>query len=46
VLTQAGAISHIPSGISFEAAATIPSTFFTVYYACTIWRACNPKKRC
>ncbi|MEF8701863.1 MAG: type I polyketide synthase [Candidatus Accumulibacter sp. UW26] len=32
VLTQAGAISHIPSGISFAAAATIPSTFFTVYY--------------
>ena len=33
VVTQAGAISHIPQGISFEAAATIPSTFFTVYYA-------------
>lgn len=33
VVTQIGAISHIPSGISFEAAATIPSAFFTVYYA-------------
>ena len=33
VITQAGAISAIPPGISFEAAATIPSTFFTVYYA-------------
>lgn len=33
VVTQASAISHIPPGISFEAAATIPSTFFTVYYA-------------
>jgi phthiocerol/phenolphthiocerol synthesis type-I polyketide synthase C len=33
VVTQAGAIAHIPPGISFEAAATIPSTFFTVYYA-------------
>lgn len=33
VITQASAISHIPSGISFEAAATIPSAFFTVYYA-------------
>ena len=33
VLTKASAISHIPEGISFEAAATIPSTFFTVYYA-------------
>ena len=33
VLTQPSAISHIPNGISFEAAATIPSTFFTAYYA-------------
>ncbi|MCD0501932.1 type I polyketide synthase [Bordetella petrii] len=33
VLTKASAIAHIPEGISFEAAATIPSTFFTVYYA-------------
>lgn len=33
VVTQASAISHIPPGISFEAAATIPSTFFTAYYA-------------
>ncbi len=33
VVTQASAIAHIPPGISFEAAATIPSTFFTVYYA-------------
>lgn len=33
VITQPSAISHIPSGISLEAAATIPSTFFTVYYA-------------
>lgn len=33
VFTQASAISHIPTGFSFEAAATIPSTFFTVYYA-------------
>jgi len=33
VVTKASAISHIPPGISFEAAATIPSTFFTVYYA-------------
>lgn len=33
VLTQASAISHIPAGFSFEAAATIPSAFFTVYYA-------------
>lgn len=33
VLTKPSAISHIPEGFSFEAAATIPSTFFTVYYA-------------
>ncbi|MFN2355855.1 MAG: type I polyketide synthase, partial [Desulfopila sp.] len=33
VITKATAISHIPQGISFEAAATIPSTFFTAYYA-------------
>lgn len=33
VITKANAISHIPEGISFEAASTIPSTFFTVYYA-------------
>lgn len=33
VLTKPSAISHVPEGFSFEAAATIPSTFFTVYYA-------------
>jgi len=33
VVTKAGAAAHIPPGISFEAAATIPSTFFTAYYA-------------
>lgn len=33
VITQANAISHMPSNITFEAAATIPSTFLTVYYA-------------
>ncbi|MCD2512437.1 type I polyketide synthase [Comamonas endophytica] len=33
VVTQASAISLIPPEISLEAAATIPSTFFTVYYA-------------
>lgn len=33
VVTQAAAIALIPPDISFEAAATIPSTFFTVYYA-------------
>jgi phthiocerol/phenolphthiocerol synthesis type-I polyketide synthase C len=26
-------IAHIPSGMSFEAAATIPCTFFTAYYS-------------
>ncbi|MDD4915447.1 MAG: type I polyketide synthase [Methylococcales bacterium] len=33
VVTQAAAVTHIPPGISFEAAATIPSVFFTGYYA-------------
>ncbi len=33
VLTKASGVSRIPPGISFEAAATIPSTFFTAYYA-------------
>jgi phthiocerol/phenolphthiocerol synthesis type-I polyketide synthase C len=33
VVTTAAALSHIPAGLSFEAAATIPSTFFTSYYA-------------
>ena len=33
VLTSATAAALIPNGISFEAAATIPSTFFTAYYA-------------
>jgi len=32
-VTRADAIARIPAGFSFEAAATIPSTFFTVYYA-------------
>lgn len=33
VVTKTDAVARIPEGISFEAAATIPSTFFTVYYA-------------
>lgn len=33
VLTQASAIALIPDHIGAEAAATIPSTFFTAYYA-------------
>jgi acyl transferase domain-containing protein/NADPH:quinone reductase-like Zn-dependent oxidoreductase/acyl carrier protein len=33
VITHSGAVSRIPCGLSFEAAATIPSTFFTAYYA-------------
>lgn len=32
-LAKANALSKIPAGISYEGAATIPSTFFTVYYA-------------
>ncbi|MDD5274053.1 MAG: SDR family NAD(P)-dependent oxidoreductase, partial [Methylovulum sp.] len=33
VLTKANAITAIPEAIGYAAAATIPSTFFTVYYA-------------
>jgi acyl transferase domain-containing protein/acyl carrier protein len=33
VITQTTAISHKPHGWSFEEATTIPTTFFTVYYA-------------
>ncbi len=32
-MTRAGAVVRKPAGWSFEAAATIPTTFFTVYYA-------------
>lgn len=33
VRTRAAALAPKPSSLSFEAAATIPTTFFTVYYA-------------
>ena len=33
VVTQATAVSHKPADWSFEAAATVPTVFFTVYYA-------------
>ncbi len=33
VVTKISAISLIPAGITFEAATTIPSTFFTAYYS-------------
>ncbi|WP_143752212.1 type I polyketide synthase [Burkholderia sp. SRS-W-2-2016] len=33
VVTRASAIARKPAAISFEAAATIPTTFFTAYYA-------------
>jgi len=33
VVTQGSALSPVPEGVSFEAAATIPSTFFTSYYS-------------
>jgi acyl transferase domain-containing protein/NADPH:quinone reductase-like Zn-dependent oxidoreductase/acyl carrier protein len=33
VIARASSISPIPAGLSFEAAATIPSVFFTVHYA-------------
>jgi acyl transferase domain-containing protein/NADPH:quinone reductase-like Zn-dependent oxidoreductase/acyl carrier protein len=33
VVTQATAVAHKPAGWSFNAAATVPTTFFTAYYA-------------
>lgn len=33
VLTAPAAVARVPAGMSLEAAATIPSTFFTTYYA-------------
>ena len=33
VVTQATALSHKPADWSFESAATVPTVFFTVYYA-------------
>ena len=33
LITSARALAPIPAGLSFEAAATIPSTFVTAYYA-------------
>jgi acyl transferase domain-containing protein/NADPH:quinone reductase-like Zn-dependent oxidoreductase/NADP-dependent 3-hydroxy acid dehydrogenase YdfG/acyl carrier protein len=32
-LTRVSAAAHIPAGLDFESAATIPATFFTVWYA-------------
>ncbi|MDD2467605.1 MAG: SDR family NAD(P)-dependent oxidoreductase, partial [Desulfobulbus sp.] len=45
VITKASAITHLPSGISFEAAATIPCTFFTVYYALHYLAQLEPGER-
>lgn len=33
LLASVSTLAKIPQGVSFEAAATIPTTFFTVYYA-------------
>lgn len=33
VITKSNAVSFIPAGLSFEAAVTIPATFFTSFYA-------------
>jgi acyl transferase domain-containing protein/NADPH:quinone reductase-like Zn-dependent oxidoreductase/acyl carrier protein len=33
VVTRAGCVCPVPAGLPFEAAATIPSAFFTVHYA-------------
>jgi phthiocerol/phenolphthiocerol synthesis type-I polyketide synthase C len=33
LLTTTLAVAHLPAGMTFESAATIPTTFFTAYYA-------------
>lgn len=33
VVATADTVAHLPDSVSYEAAATIPTTFFTVYYA-------------
>lgn len=33
LLTRASTVARIPAGLSFEAAATLPSAFFTAYYS-------------
>ena len=35
VVTRADAVARVPEGWSFEAAATVPTVFFTVHYALT-----------
>ncbi|HEY5717514.1 MAG TPA: SDR family NAD(P)-dependent oxidoreductase, partial [Motiliproteus sp.] len=45
VLTRTQAVTRIPAGLSFEAAATIPCTFFTVYYALHYLARLQPGER-
>jgi NADPH:quinone reductase-like Zn-dependent oxidoreductase/acyl carrier protein len=45
VVTTTSAVTHLPPGISFEAAATIPCTFFTVYYALRSLAQLQPGER-
>jgi NADPH:quinone reductase-like Zn-dependent oxidoreductase len=41
VVTRADALERIPQGWSFEAAATVPTVFLTVYYALKNWQTCK-----
>ena len=45
VVTRANLVSHIPEGMSFEAATTIPTTFLTAYYALEKLAHLAPKER-
>lgn len=45
VVTTTSAVTHLPPGISYEAAATIPCTFFTVYYALRSLAQLQPGER-
>lgn len=45
IVTSANAIAPMPEGWSFEAAATVPTTFFTVYYALKHLASLQPGER-
>lgn len=45
VVTRADALAPVPEGWSFEAAATVPTVFFTVYYALKYLADLQPGER-
>jgi acyl transferase domain-containing protein/acyl carrier protein/short-subunit dehydrogenase len=45
VVTRADAVAHLPEAWTFEAAATVPTVFFTVYYALDCLAGLQPGER-